>query len=187
MPPKRRSSGRFLMLCNVNILRNVCIAATALLCTACAGTAHRTESPGGAIAAGPLKVRVVEARVSPKASEQLPDNVKFDLNTLRSTVERSLSAANLEDAAAAPTLEVEVTNVYIRGSFTAVVFGFFAGVDNITGNVRVLDPEAKVLRSFEVNASYALGGLAGGQDSIRLNYLYEKFAELTRDQLRDQR
>jgi len=168
-------------------LTNVSIAAIALLCTACAGTAHRTEVPDHATAAGTLKVRGVEARVSPKASEQLPDNIKFDLNTLRSTVERSLSAANLEDAAATPTLELEITNVYIRGSFTAVVFGFFAGVDNITGNVRVLNPDGKVLRSFEVNASYALGGLAGGQDSIRLNYLYEKFADLTRDQLRDQR
>ena len=63
----------------------------------------------------------------------------------------------------------------------------FAGADNISGNVHVLDPAGKTLRSFEVSASYAFGGLAGGQDSIRLNYLYEKFAELTRDQLRDQK
>jgi hypothetical protein len=52
--------------------------------------------------------------------------------------------------------------------------------------VRVLDPTGKTLRSFDVSASYAFGGFAGGQDSIRVNYLYEKFAELTRDQLRDQ-
>jgi hypothetical protein len=54
-------------------------------------------------------------------------------------------------------------------------------------NVRVLDPTGKVLRAFEVTASYAFGGAAGRQDSIRLDYLYEKFAELTRDQLRDQK
>jgi hypothetical protein len=34
------------------------------------------------------------------------------------------------------------------------------------------------LNSFEVSASYALGGLAGGQDDARLSWLYEKFAEL---------
>jgi hypothetical protein len=67
------------------------------------------------------------------------------------------------------------------------MFGFLAGPDNISGNVRVLDPTGKTLRSFEISASYALGGFAGGQDSIRLNYLYEKFAELTRDQLRDRK
>lgn len=67
------------------------------------------------------------------------------------------------------------------------MLGLFAGADNISGNVRVLDPAGKSLRSFEVTASYAFGGLGGGQDSIRLNYLYEKFAELTRDQLRDQK
>jgi hypothetical protein len=160
------------------------IAVMALLCTACAGTAHRTESPASAATAGILKVKSVEARVSDKAKEQLADNIKFDLNTLRSTIERTLSASSLEDPGVTATLDVEVTNVYIRGSFTATMFGFFAGADNIAGKARVLDPEGKVLRSFDVDASYALGGFAGGQDSVRLNYLYEKFAELTRDQLR---
>jgi len=187
MPSTRRCLRRLLILNGVRISRTACIATVALLSAACAGTAHRTESPGNLPAAGMLKVKSVDARVSPKAKEQLPDNIKFDLNALKSTVERTLSASNLEDAGVAATLDVEVTNVYIRGSFSAVMFGFFAGADNIAGNVRVLDPEGKVLRSFEVDASYAFGGLAGGQDSVRLNYLYEKFAQLTRDQLRDQR
>jgi len=183
MHANRTSSPRRLLSDKVRTSKTS-IAAMALLCAACAGTAHRTEAPGTAGAAGALKVKSVEARVSAKAKEQLADNIKFDLNTLRSTVERTLSASNLEDAGVAATLDVEVTNVYIRGSFTATMFGFFAGADNIAGNVRVLDLEGKVLRSFDVDASYALGGFAGGQDSVRLNYLYEKFAELTRDQLR---
>jgi len=187
MPSTRRSLRRLLILNGVRLSKTVWIATLALLSAACAGTAHRTENPGNSAAAGMLKVKSVDARVSAKAKEQLPDNIKFDLNALKSTVERTLSASNLEDAGVAATLDVEVTNVYIRGSFSAVMFGFFAGADNIAGNVRVLDPEGKVLRSFEVDASYAFGGLAGGQDSVRLNYLYEKFAELTRDQLRDQK
>lgn len=165
--------------------KNLVVIAVALLLTACAGSAVRKESPDNAATAGPLKVKSVEARVSSKAKEQLPDNIKFDLNTLSSTVQRSLSASNLQDSGGGNTLDVEVTNVYIRGTFNAVVFGLFAGPDNVSGNVRVLDPDGKILRSFEVSASYAFGGFAGGQDSIRLNYLYEKFAELTRDQLRD--
>ena len=55
------------------------------------------------------------------------------------------------------------------------------------GNVQVLDAGGSVLPSFDVSASYDFGGFAGGQDRVRINYLYEKFAELTRDQLRDQR
>ena len=185
MQANRMSSpGRLQSPHEVSTSKLSCIAAMALLCAACAGTTHRTEAPGAAAATGALKVKSVEARVSAKAKEQLGDNIKFDLNTLQSTVERTLSASNLEDVGVTATLDVEVTNIYIRGSFTATMFGFFAGADNIAGNVRVLDPEGKVLRSFDVDASYALGGFAGGQDSVRLNYLYEKFAELTRDQLR---
>ena len=167
--------------------RYLLIVAIAVLLPACAGPAVRKESPDHAASAGELKINSVQARVSPKAKEELPDNIKFDLNTLNSTIERALSASNLRDGAVANVLDVEVTNVYIRGTFSAVMFGLFAGADNISGDVRVLDPTGKVLRTFEVTASYAFGGAAGGQDSIRLNYLYEKFAELTRDQLSDKR
>ena len=152
---------------------------------ACAGSAVRKESPDVAAATGTLKVGTVRARVSDKAREKLPDNIKFDLNALGATIERALTASRLEDRTTENTLDVEVTNVYIRGTFSAVMFGLFAGADTISGNVRVLDPAGRTLRSFDVTASYAFGGAAGGQDSIRLNYLYEKFAELTREQLRD--
>jgi hypothetical protein len=163
------------------------IVVSALLLTACGGTAVRKDAAGVPVTAGSLNVRTVQARVSAQAKEQLPDNIKFDLDALRGTVDRALSAAKLEDAASGNMLDIEVTNVYIRGTFTAVMFGLFAGGDNISGNVRVTDPQGNPLRSFEVSASYALGGYAGGQDSIRLNYLYEKFAELTREQLADRR
>lgn len=167
------------------LTRRSFIAGAALLLTACAGTAVRKEGAAEVPIAGTLRVGAVRARLSPRAREQLPDNIKFDLNAMSSTIERALSGASLQDAAVANTLDVEITNVYIRGTFNAVMFGFFAGADNLSGNVRVLDPTGKALRSFDVSASYAFGGFAGGQDGIRINYLYEKFAELTRDQLRD--
>ena len=161
------------------------VIALAAALAACAGSAMRKEGPDIAAAPGTLKVGSVHARVSDKAKERLPDNIKFDLNALSATIERALSASKLEDTAVANTLDVDVTDVYIRGTFSAVMFGLFAGADTISGNVRVLDPAGRTLRSFDVTANYAFGGAAGGQDSIRLNYLYEKFAQLTRDQLRD--
>jgi len=163
------------------------IAGAAVLLTACAGSAVRKEGAADTAAVGALNVGSVTAALSPQAKEQLPDNIKFDVGAMSATIERTLSGAKLQDATAANTLDVEVTNVYIRGTFNAVMFGLFAGIDNLSGNVRVRDPSGQVLRSFDVSASYAFGGFAGGQDSIRINYLYEKFADLTRDQLQDRK
>ncbi len=166
--------------------RYASIAVCILLLAACAGTSVRKDGVVNS-STGALTVGSIQTKVSSVAREQLPDNVKFDLNALNSTIERTVSASNLRDPSVANVLDIEVTNVHIRGTFSAVMFGLFAGADNLSGNVRVLDPNGKVLRAFDVSASYAFGGAAGGQDSIRINYLYEKFAELTRDQLRDQK
>ena len=101
--------------------RYVSIATIVLVLTACAGTAVRKESPDNAATGGTLRVRSIDAKVSPRAKEQLPDNIKFDLNALSSTIERTLSTSGLQDTVAANTLDVEVTNVYVRGTFTAVM------------------------------------------------------------------
>ena len=71
----------------------------------------------------------------------------------------------------------------VRSNFTAVMFGFMAGNDSITGDVVLRDAAGKELNRFEVSASYALGGLAGGMDDARMGWLYEKFAELTVENL----
>ncbi len=163
------------------------IAVAGLLVTGCAGTVVRKDAPNAASPSGVLKVRTVAVSVSSKAKEQLPDNLKFDVKALVGTVERALTASDLLGNETGNSLDVEVTNVYVRGTFSAVMFGALAGVDNISGNVRVLDANGMPLRTFEISAGYGFGGWAGGQDSIRINYLYEKFAELTRDQLRDQK
>ncbi len=52
-----------------------------------------------------------------------------------------------------------------------------AGDDHIKGDVLVRAPDGTELQSFSVNASYAFGGLGGGQDSVRMNWLYENFAK----------
>jgi hypothetical protein len=58
------------------------------------------------------------------------------------------------------------------------MFGVMAGDDHVNGRVRILDQANVPIRSFDVQASYALGGWAGGQDSMRMNWLYDKFSEL---------
>jgi hypothetical protein len=59
------------------------------------------------------------------------------------------------------------------------MFGFMAGSDNFDGTVTLIDGNKHVKNSFDISASYALGGFAGGVNSSRLGWLSEKFAELT--------
>jgi hypothetical protein len=81
-------------------------------------------------------------------------------------------------------LEVRVKDVRVRSNFTAIMFGFMAGSDSIKADIIVKSPSGQELDRFEVSTSYALGGLAGGQDSARMGWLYEKFAEETLKELK---
>jgi hypothetical protein len=58
-----------------------------------------------------------------------------------------------------------------------------AGADMVKGDVVTRDLQGKEIGRFEVHADYALGGLAGGMDSTRMDWLYEKFAQLTLESL----
>jgi len=95
-------------------------------------------------------------------------------------VRRSLELNDLiteQDDVTKLTIEIELTSIRARSNFTAVLFGFMAGDDHVDGDVVVRGADGKVLQQFSVSASYALGGLAGGQDSVRMDWLYESFAE----------
>jgi glucose dehydrogenase len=76
-----------------------------------------------------------------------------------------------------------VSNIRVRSNFSAVMWGFMAGNDTITGDIIIKDQNGEVLDQFEVSAAYALGGLAGGQDDARMGWLYESFAEETLKEL----
>jgi hypothetical protein len=116
------------------------------------------------------------------AQEALKDNLKFSAKKLQETLESALDARKLlaqKDDSNAMQLNVEITGVRVRSNFSAVMFGFMAGSDYVNGNVSLLDPENRLVDRFKVSTSYALGGLAGGQDEARMGWLYEKFAEKT--------
>ncbi len=125
--------------------------------------------------------KAISISLNNEAKAKLNDNLKFDQNALLDHVKRALTAKNLL-AESRPdstnTVEILVKDLRVRSNFSAVMFGFMAGNDSITGDVILKDAAGKELNKFEVSASYALGGLAGGQDSARMGWLYEKFAEL---------
>lgn len=125
--------------------------------------------------------------LSPEAKSQLPDNVKFDLDAFTATLKRTLEGRNLVAPDGDYALKVVVRDIRVRGTFSAVMWGFMAGDDHIYGDALLADREGKVVYQFRVESSYALGGLAGGIDSTRLNWLYEDFAKHVADELAEKR
>jgi hypothetical protein len=63
------------------------------------------------------------------------------------------------------------------------MFGFMAGDDRIKGDVIVRGPNGVAQQQFTISTSYALGGIAGGQDSARMDWLYESFAKRVLEEL----
>jgi hypothetical protein len=162
--------------------RFVLTATMVALLGGCASGVTRMDAPAAAgsatapaSATGPVKA--VTLSLSAEAQKLVADNSKFNADTLRATVERVLNAQGQIKADAGSTLEIELTGFRVRSSFTAVMFGFMAGTDNVEGVVTLKNAAGAVVKRAKVSASYALGGLGGGQDEARLNWLYEEFAK----------
>jgi hypothetical protein len=155
----------------------------------CASGVQRHDDPGrrAAYFAGGGKVaQNVTLTLSKEAQAKLSDNLKFDQERLLATVRRAMEAKGLlakTPDGSLPTIEIVVTDIRVRSSFSAVMFGFMAGSDSLAGDVVARDPSGKELQRFAVSASYALGGIAGGMDDARMNWLYETFAQHTIDEL----
>jgi len=164
---------------NFSIRRAAVWAAATLLAllTGCAATVKHDARVNGDVSRLEGVTQVV-ATLSPDAAKQQVDNPQFNREEIALRLRNRLEAKGLTAPSATHRVEIVVTDIRVRGAFTAIMFGFMAGDDHVTGRVRVLDPAGRALRSFEIHASYALGGLAGGQDGMRMNWMYDKFTEL---------
>ncbi|EMD9438533.1 DUF4410 domain-containing protein [Burkholderia cepacia] len=154
----------------------------------CASSVTRdaSDQAGAAVTASTMKFGtkpvVVKVTLDNTAQEALKDNLKFDAKKLQEKIESALDARKLlakADSTDAMHLNVEVNGIRVRSSFSAVMFGFMAGNDHVDGTVTLLDADNHQIDRFKVSASYALGGIAGGMDDTRMNWLYEKFTEQT--------
>ena len=160
-----------------SVIRLTGAVLAALMLGACASGVQRDGEAamvqGGASA--PIKVSAVSISLSPEAQKLVADNTKFDQEKLLATMRRILEGRGLIASGAGEKAEIVVTDFRTRSSFSAVMFGVMAGTDSLAGDVVVKDAGGKVVRKFKVSASYGLGGLAGGQDDVRMNWLYETF------------
>jgi hypothetical protein len=155
----------------------------AVLLAGCSSAVTRHDDPARRAAyfsGGGKLAQNVSVSLDEKAQKSLADNPQFDLGRMLVTVKRTLDAKGLlakTADASLPTIEVVVTSIRVRSSFSAVMFGFMAGSDSIGGMVIARDPAGKEVQRFEVSAQYALGGIGGGQGAARMDWLYQAFAD----------
>jgi hypothetical protein len=154
------------------------------LMTGCASGVSRTKvnSKEPFVCSANNPIGNIELTLTQEGKAALTDNLKFDPEELKDHVERALYASSLLDTngkANLLTLMVEVKDIRVRSNFSAVMWGFMAGDDHIVGDIVVKATDGLEMDRFEVSSSYALGGFAGGQDSSRMGWLYEAFAEET--------
>lgn len=160
----------------------VCMAMAAVFLTGCASGVSRAPSatldPG--IRTTTKSVASVSVSFTEEGRQAASENLKFSSEELRSHVKRALEANSLltnDLGTPSPDLDIQIKRVRVRSNFSAVMWGVMAGADKVAADIVLMDKGGKELDRFEVSVSYALGGLAGGQDSTRMSWLYEKFAE----------
>ncbi len=124
------------------------------------------------------KFSKINVSLSPEAQEKYRWYL-FNADKLSWAVQSQIRAKGLFSDLSQNLIEIVITHVRIRSSFIATQVGIMAGADRLEGDVFVKNEEGKILNSFSITASYALGGSIGGNDDIRMNWLYDKFAKLT--------
>ena len=129
------------------------------------------------------KVTQVQIVLTDEAKKLVADNASFSVTSLKSAIEDQLKALDLLKPDAGQQMEVTLKSFRARSAFSAIAFGFMAGNDNVVGVMSIKDASGKVLKSAEINASYALGGLAGGMTETRMGWLYGEFAKLAIQEL----
>ena len=153
-----------------------------LFLNACASSVARVDPKSDYKYAG-QKFQSVNVSLSDKAKKDLADNQKFDVDELKTVLLRTLESKGLLQNPSEHNLNVTITEVRVRGTFTAIFFGFMAGADHVSGLVSIVDAANNTQHTFVSKASWALGGIAGGQDKSRLTWMYEKFSEITADEI----
>lgn len=153
------------------------VAATLVL-GACAGNVKRTDGAPAYRHDG-RKFAAVQVALDERVRATQADQPGFDPRALEQAVTRELETAGLLDNGADRTIEIRVTNLRLRSTGAAVMFGIMAGTDQLAGTVALRDRDRGVRNTFDVSASYGLGGFAGGQNDARIGWLYEEFARLT--------
>lgn len=149
-----------------------------LLLGACSSGVRRDEAHGSYQYRGE-KFGKISSRLSPELAADPEKIARFNQLRLGEGLVGRMQAAGLYDPASANSVEIVINGFRFRHGASAVMWGAMAGADYVEGVVTLKAADDKVLNSFAVKASYALGGFAGGQDHRRIDYLGRQFSEHT--------
>jgi len=161
------------------------VSLLAILLASCASGLRNADVVAGYKYSG-QKFSSVNVELSKEVQDELGDNILFRQGELKAALDQWLSANNLLDPKSKNTIDVLVTDIRARSNFAAVMFGFFAGGDIIEGKVTPQIVDGPPIPSFEISATYALGGTAGGDDFARMHWLYDEFGKLSAATIRGQ-
>ena len=148
-----------------------------LVLPACVSSVDRLENAAPYSYNGEKYQKVV-LTIREDATDDLDDIVRFDQDELVRMIEKNMEVKGLIAANSTKILKVEITDVRVRSTFNAFMWGFMAGNDHIEGDISLNGENPPPLHIFHVSASYALGGFMGFKET-RMGWLYEEFAELT--------
>lgn len=157
-------------------------AAILLALSACASQVTRPPESADAAREPVRALSSYTVTMSPQANAQLADNLKFNIDSLRTKISQALDSKGLVAKDGDFEMQVVVDDIRVRGTFSAVMFGFMAGDDHLYGTATLRRGD-KTLGNFVIKTSWALGGLAGGQDDARVGWLYEEFAKQLAEEL----
>ena len=122
-------------------------------------------------------LRALTVGLDSAAAAKLADNQDFSVDKLFEKINSTLSTARYLQAqnnSSNLRMDVVITNIRVRSGVSAIMLGFLAGADYLTGQVSIKDGD-KVIDKFEVDISYAFGG-AMGITSSRMDWMYESFS-----------
>jgi hypothetical protein len=163
-------------------LSKLFVVALLLTLISCSSKVQRPQDETTSYSYAGEKYGAVELTVNKEASEDLNDIVRFDDKKLLEMIKKKLDIAGLIDKNKISKVKVEITDIRIRSSFNAFMWGVMAGNDHIRGDVSLLDTDGKIIYKFHVSASYALGGFAGFNET-RMGWLFEEFSKLTLEEI----
>ena len=149
----------------------------AVMVSGCASTASLKSQYSGYKYYGE-KYGKVEVTQSDNVAKDARKGVRLEEMSLDTKIVNQLKTAGVYDESSGNSISVVINSIHIRNAFNAVMLGVLAGADSLNGTVTLMKGD-KQLACFDVKASYALGGTAGGQNQVRLGWLSDKFAEET--------
>ncbi len=126
----------------------------------------------------------VSLELNSKAKEKLADNSNFNSDALLRKINSTLQSNRyLKPGGSTNTsIEITITNIRVRSGASAIMLGFLAGADYITGDVAIKE-NGKLIDKFEVDVNYAWGGAMGDTDT-RMNWMYESFSNKMTEEIK---